>query len=73
MDYGSQSETLENCRYVEVTKVPEATHGLFWLLSSNFKMFFLFSVNFSVRNCSYARCVSAFLLLAEMLIYMFRK
>jgi len=39
MDYGSQSEPFENCRNVEVPKMPEATHGLFWLLSSNFKMF----------------------------------
>jgi len=28
---------------------------------------FLFSVNISCRNCSYAWCVSAFLLLANML------
>jgi len=39
MDYGSQSETLGNCRYVEILNMSIATHGLFWLLSSTFKIF----------------------------------
>jgi len=64
---------LGKLRYVEVRKMAVATHGLFSLLSSSFKMFSFSVWIFSCRNCSYARCVSAFLLLAEMLIHMLRK